>query len=67
MKDLLDQARYTVLFFYPKDNSPGCTIEAREFSKHAKAFQKEGVQIIGVSKDSSKSHCRFQDIHRLTI
>ena len=67
MKDLLNQARYTVLYFYPKDNTPGCTIEAREFSLHAKDFKKANAQIIGVSKDSGKSHCRFQESEDLTI
>lgn len=46
MKDLLSQARYTVLYFYPKDNTPGCTIEAREFSVNAKKFTKAHAQII---------------------
>ncbi len=67
MKDLLSQARYTVLYFYPKDNTPGCTIEAREFSVNKKEFTKAGAQIIGVSKDTSNSHCRFQESQELTI
>lgn len=67
MKDLLDQAKYTVLYFYPKDNTPGCTIEAREFSMNIKNFAKAKAQIIGVSKDTSNSHCRFQSSEELSI
>ena len=65
--DLLKNAEYTVLYFYPKDNTPGCTIEAREFSTHLTQFQKVDAQVIGVSKDSSKSHCGFQEKQELTI
>lgn len=64
---LLQKKKYTVLYFYPKDNTPGCTIEAKEFSELLKAFDKADTQIIGVSKDSGKSHCRFQEEHELTI
>ncbi|MBP6910260.1 peroxiredoxin [Patescibacteria group bacterium] len=67
MKDLLNQADYTVLYFYPKDNTPGCTIEAKEFSQHVKDFIKVKSQIIGVSKDTGKSHCKFQQNHELNI
>jgi thioredoxin-dependent peroxiredoxin len=60
-ENLIKQASYTVLYFYPKDNTPGCTIEAKDFSSHLEDFKKLGVQIIGVSKDSVKSHCGFQN------
>ena len=50
-----------VLFFYPKDNTPGCTTEADEFSKDYKKFQKEGIEIIGISKDDVTSHRKFCD------
>lgn len=65
--NLLQQKKYTVLYFYPKDNTPGCTIEAKEFSEHLKKFTKVDAQIIGVSKDSSKSHCNFQQEQELSI
>lgn len=48
-----------VIYFYPKDFTPGCTTEADEFSKDYKKFQKEGIEIIGVSPDDVKSHKKF--------
>ena len=67
MQQLLNQAKYTVLYFYPKDNTPGCTIEAKEFSFALKDFQEMGAQVVGVSKDTAPSHCRFQKSEALTI
>ena len=48
-----------VIYFYPKDFTPGCTIEADEFSKDYKKFQKVGIEIIGISKDDVESHKKF--------
>ena len=48
-----------VIYFYPKDFTPGCTTEADEFSKDYKKFQKEGIEIIGVSPDDVESHKKF--------
>ena len=48
-----------VIYFYPKDFTPGCTTEADEFSKDYKKFQKEGIEIIGVSPDDVDSHKKF--------
>lgn len=56
---LLAESDQTLLFFYSKDNTPGCTREAREFSVNQPVFAKAGIQIIGVSKDSGKAHCNF--------
>ncbi len=50
-----------VIYFYPKDFTPGCTTEADEFSKDYKKFQKEGIEVIGVSPDDVKSHKKFCD------
>lgn len=50
--------RYAV-YFYPKDFTPGCTIEADEFSRDYKKFQKENIEIIGISKDDVESHKKF--------
>ncbi len=50
-----------VLYFYPKDDTPGCTIEAKDFRDNIKEFEKAGAVIIGVSKDSVKSHDKFQE------
>ncbi len=48
-----------VLYFYPKDQTPGCTVEAHEFSAVAKKFAKSGVQVFGVSPDDMESHHKF--------
>jgi peroxiredoxin Q/BCP len=50
-----------VIYFYPKDFTPGCTTEADEFSKDYNKFQKEGIKIIGVSPDDVDSHKKFCD------
>jgi len=49
-----------VLYFYPKDNTPGCTTEGAEFRDAYKAFRKAGATIVGVSRDSIKSHQGFK-------
>lgn len=49
-----------ILYFYPKDDTSGCTKESCSFSENIKAFEKLGVAIIGVSKDSVKSHDKFK-------
>ena len=48
-----------VVYFYPKDNTPGCTLEGQEFTALYKAFAKAGADIVGVSKDSVKAHDNF--------
>jgi peroxiredoxin Q/BCP len=54
-----------VLYFYPKDDTPGCTAEACNFRDQYQAFQDAGAEVIGVSSDSAESHGRFADKHRL--
>lgn len=54
-------AGWTVLYFYPKDDTPGCTIEAKEFSDLLPEFKKRDVSVFGISKDSPESHKRFTD------
>jgi peroxiredoxin Q/BCP len=49
-----------VLYFYPKDNTPGCTTEGCDFAKAHKKFDKAGAVIVGVSRDSLKSHANFK-------
>ena len=49
-----------VLYFYPKDDTPGCTKEACNFRDDYSTYQKEGIEIIGISPDSNESHARFQ-------
>ena len=48
-----------VIYFYPKDFTPGCTTEADEFSKEYKKFKKAGIEILGISKDDVESHKKF--------
>ncbi len=52
--------KYLVLYFYPKDNTPGCTIEANEFNKHLEEIRALGAEVVGVSKDDLKSHDKFR-------
>jgi peroxiredoxin len=54
-----------VLYFYPKDGTSGCTTEALGFKDITKEFEKEGAVILGVSKDSVKSHQKFKEKHQL--
>ena len=55
-----------VIFFYPKDNTPGCTTEAKDFSALKGDFEAAGVELLGVSKDSAKKHQNFIAKHDLT-
>jgi peroxiredoxin Q/BCP len=56
-----------VLYFYPKDDTPGCTKEACQFSELAAAFKKSKVRVIGVSPDDEESHRKFREKYGLTI
>lgn len=64
--DLLKQSEKTILYFYPKNNTPGCTVEAQDFTRLAAAFTEHNIQIIWVSKDTPESHCTFIAKHDLT-
>ena len=59
--------RWLVVYFYPKDNTPGCTIEAEGFRDMQAAFEKHGAAIVGVSKDSCASHQKFMAKKQLTF
>jgi peroxiredoxin Q/BCP len=59
LSSLLSKSDKTLLYFYPKDNTPGCTLEAQDFTRLKWEFAGLGIQIIGVSKDSEKSHEKF--------
>ncbi len=59
--------RWVVVYFYPRDNTPGCTTEAQDFRDLLPAFAKHGVQVIGVSRDPLASHARFAGKHALTF
>lgn len=54
-----------VLYFYPKDDTPGCTTEACSFRDDYSAYEKAGVVILGVSADSAKAHARFKEKYHL--
>ncbi|CAN5294476.1 peroxiredoxin [soil metagenome] len=56
-----------VVYFYPKDDTSGCTIEAIDFTKAKAAFEKAGATVVGISPDSEESHCKFRDKHGLGI
>ena len=53
--------KWLVLYFYPKDNTPGCTREARAFNEHLEAFRQRNAEVVGVSVDSEASHRSFAD------
>lgn len=61
------RGKNVVIYFYPKDSTPGCTIESSTFRDHYAEFQSENTEIIGVSRDSIKSHCKFIDNHALNF
>ena len=65
LKDKL--GKYVVLYFYPKDDTPGCTIETNDFNKLLSKFKKLDCEVFGVSKDSIKKHEKFITKHSLTI
>lgn len=56
-----------VLYFYPKDDTPGCTTEAIDFSAMTEAFAKAGAVVLGVSRDTVKKHEKFRDKHGLKV
>jgi len=59
------RGKWVVLYFYPKDDTPGCTTEACNFRDDYSAYEKAGVTIIGVSKDSPNSHAKFKAKYQL--
>jgi peroxiredoxin Q/BCP len=65
LKDFADKT--LVLYFYPKDSTPGCTREAQAFSAARAALETAGAAVVGVSRDSVKSHCSFRDKYGLSI
>jgi thioredoxin-dependent peroxiredoxin len=61
------KGRSFVLYFYPKDDTSGCTKEAIDFTKLAKKFEALGIAVIGVSKDGTTSHDKFKTKHKLKL
>lgn len=58
---LSKQTKPVVLFFYPRDDTPGCTIENQDFARLYPEFVKLGITLVGISRDTIKSHCKFAD------
>jgi len=65
LRDYLD--KWVILYFYPRDNTRGCTREALDFTAVREEFEKRNAVVMGVSPDSLKSHARFREKHGLTI
>ena len=63
LKNSID--KYVVLYFYPKDDTPGCTIETNDFNKLLLKFKKLDCEIYGISKDGLKSHAKFRDKYKI--
>ncbi|MBN2280525.1 MAG: thioredoxin-dependent thiol peroxidase [Candidatus Marinimicrobia bacterium] len=61
------QGRWVILYFYPKDNTSGCTKEALAFTEELDAIQKLNAEVIGISPDSEKSHGNFISKHNLKV
>lgn len=61
------RGKKVLLYFYPKDNTPGCTKQACGYSERLSQFQEKGTVILGISKDSVSSHKRFEEKQNLTI
>lgn len=59
------QGQWVVVYFYPKDNTPGCTNESKDFRDLYEQFRKGNAQIVGVSRDSVRSHANFATKHAL--
>ena len=61
------RGRKLVLFFYPRDDTPGCTVENKDFSALLPEFEKAGTAVLGISKDPPKKHVKFAEKHGLTV
>lgn len=61
------KSKFIVLYFYPKDDTPGCTVEGIEFSQHKEALKKLGAEIIGISGGNNESKKKFCEKHDLTV
>ena len=70
--DYVDLAQYVgkqnlILFFYPKDDTPHCTLEATDFSDHEDEFQRQDCTIMGISRDDCIRHAEFRDKHGISV
>ena len=67
LKELFSRWEKTLLYFYPKDNTPGCTTENKDFSDMLNDYENLGVQLVGVSRDTVDSHKNFCNKHNLKV
>ena len=67
LSELTESKKAVVVFFYPKDDTPGCTVEACTFRDSYDAFTEAGAAVVGISSDSVASHDRFASKHRLPM
>ena len=67
LNDIFSWKEKTLLYFYPRDNTPGCTLEAKDFTCLEKEFQKLWIGLLGVSKDTIDSHKKFIADHQITF
>ena len=65
LSNILSSGEKVILYFYPKDSTPGCTVQACDFRDNFSKLQSAGFRVLGVSKDSSKSHQKFIETHEL--
>lgn len=65
--DAVVGGQYVVLYFYPRDNTPGCTRQAIDFSDHVDDFEQLGCVVVGVSPDDCPTHAEFRDEHGLSV
>jgi len=61
------KGKWIILYFYPRDNTSGCTREAKDFSEHMEEFEKLNAVVIGISPDSPESHRKFKEKHSLKV
>jgi len=61
------EGKWFVIYFYPRDDTPGCTVEAKEFTDLNQKFEKQECVIVGVSPDNEAKHCKFIEKHELNI
>ena len=59
------KSEYIILYFYPKDDTPGCTLETKDFNSNLNKFKKLNCSIFGISKDSLKSHLKFKKKYKI--
>lgn len=67
LSEYLKAGKAVILYFYPKDNTPGCTVQACDFRDNLSRLESENIVVLGVSKDSPKSHDKFTEKYNLSF